>query len=1489
MSLKRYVQTLLQNGNSITLKNMSTKAVIIMNEYNSSSCILLLPETDLSICTKREKGYKMIKYVNATSMFRWKGRLLSVFLALIICMSLISIHAYATEDTDSVYTVSSLEDFNRFSSKVAAGDTFSGKTVKRTADITGVTGTVGTNSKKFGGTFDGNGHTIELKISGTTYQGLFAYNNGTIRNLAVKGSVSGSIWGGCFAGYNNGTIESCVNYASGTFTGSYTGGFAGFNSKSGNIQNCINSGDITTSTSGGFCGGIAGSSSGSVTNCYNTGKIGNSTKSFAIIGAGTGTVTNCYFLSGISSDSKATGKTDEEMKTKDFVKLLGSGYNYKENSYPLLSWQGGTPAGDTHTEHTYGKWISDGEETHSRSCTYEGCNETQSEKHSWNEGEVTKEPTGSEQGTMTFTCKVCGETKEETIEVTSDITVSFYNGDTLYHESKISTGSKVTQPEKSPSKDGYVFLHWSLEPDGKAFDFDSAVLKEDTSLYAVWQDAASADWDYEIINEGKAVKLTKYKGKSSSVVTPEKINGLPVTVLGNNTFNGNSNITYVWIKDSITTVEDGSGLSGSGAFRGCSRLRTVILSENMTRIADYMFYGIASDISQPIQINYQKISEIGDYAFSCCNNIVTLELPNSVKKIGHGAFYQARRLKTLNIPGVTEIEADAFTETIFEETYENSWKEGDFSGIVYAGKVAYIYMGADGNENMPENTRLTVKDGTTGISGFLFTNHYTDSTSCRKNLVSITVPGTVKYIAPEIFNGFSGISEQGFNGIDMYGIPGSSAEKYAAGHDNIRFTKLCEDSSYNWNNADYDWYDKADGKTYTISTADELRAFSDLLNTGESDFSGATVKLTADINLKGLTEQAGYGLPDYEWDLSIESDFAGTFDGNGHTVSGVFMDHSKDKIGFFDELAGTAVIKNLNIKGKISGRDHVGGIAGSCNTGAVIENCTFNGTVSGSSIYGYIGGITGRAMKSTIADCSVSGTVTCTLDEARKESQQGYVGGICGHNYGSTISGCTNNAEVSGNGFGTGGITGYSQLASVTGSVNKGAVSGNENTGGIVGKISASGTAGLHNGCRNEGTVSGITKTGGISGTSVGVIKKDERYQTIADCSNTGKVSSEYHAGGIAGYLHDSAIEKSSNSGSIDAVKYSGGISGYVLGGRVINCFNTGEINASSDYAGGILAYDADAESRLENCYNAGTIGDADHSAPLSSIFDNGKRSDTNCYYLADQNSSDGARTKKCFSDGEVAYLLGEAYGQTIGKDPYPVFIDDNTVYRYTDCDGETNIYSNKKLQDHKTVTVKASAEKYGSITRVCSFCGKPLSKQIIPKISSTGLSYTSCTYSGKVRRPSVKVKDSKGNTLEENKDYTVSYASGRKSVGTYNVSVKFKGNYTGSKALSFRINPAGTRITAVNSHKKAFSVKWKKQTAKMADTRISGYQIRYSRSSGMKKAKIQTVKDCTSSHAKVTRLKSKRTYYVQIRTYKKVSGKNYYSGWSPSMKVHVK
>ncbi|MDO4486993.1 MAG: InlB B-repeat-containing protein, partial [Bacillota bacterium] len=207
---------------------------------------------------------------------------------------------------------------------------------------------------------------------------------------------------------------------------------------------------------------------------------------------------------------------------------------------------------------------------------------------------------------------------------------------------------------------------------------------------------------------------------------------------------------------------------------------------------------------------------------------------------------------------------------------------------------------------------------------------------------------------------------------------------------------------------------------------------------------------------------------------------------------------------------------------------------------------------------------------------------------------------------------------------------------------------------------------------------------------------------------------------------------------------------------------------------------------------------------------------------------------------------------------------------------------------DKTTDVVKATTTADGVIKQKCTECNEILSSSPIYKISSISLSTTSYTYTGDVKKPAVIVKDSTGKTLDST-CYSVSYTSGRKNVGSYKVTVTLKGNYEGSKALSFNINPKGTSISKLSKSRKAFTVKWKKQSSKMAKSTITGYQIRYSTSSKMTGAKTKTVKGYKYTSKKITKLKAKKKYYVQVRTYKTVSGKNYYSSWSKVKSVKTK
>ena len=95
--------------------------------------------------------------------------------------------------------------------------------------------------------------------------------------------------------------------------------------------------------------------------------------------------------------------------------------------------------------------------------------------------------------------------------------------------------------------------------------------------------------------------------------------------------------------------------------------------------------------------------------------------------------------------------------------------------------------------------------------------------------------------------------------------------------------------------------------------------------------------------------------------------------------------------------------------------------------------------------------------------------------------------------------------------------------------------------------------------------------------------------------------------------------------------------------------------------------------------------------------------------------------------------------------------------------------------------------------------------------------------------------------------------------------------------------NPAKTSISKLVKAKKAFTVKWKKKSG------VAGYQVRYSLKSSMKGAKTVTVKSAKTTSKKVKKLKKKKKYYVQVRTYKVVNGKTYWSGWSAKKSVKTK
>ena len=207
---------------------------------------------------------------------------------------------------------------------------------------------------------------------------------------------------------------------------------------------------------------------------------------------------------------------------------------------------------------------------------------------------------------------------------------------------------------------------------------------------------------------------------------------------------------------------------------------------------------------------------------------------------------------------------------------------------------------------------------------------------------------------------------------------------------------------------------------------------------------------------------------------------------------------------------------------------------------------------------------------------------------------------------------------------------------------------------------------------------------------------------------------------------------------------------------------------------------------------------------------------------------------------------------------------------------------------DYETIELKkATLSKNGTAAKKCKVCGDTTEVTIAyPK--TVELSTTSYTYNGKVKKPSVTVKDSNGNKIASS-TYTVTYPSGRKNVGKYTVTIKFKDNYSGTVKRSFTIKPKSTSISKVTAKKKGFTVQWKKQA-----TQTTGYEIQYAANSKFtKNKKTVTVSKNQTTSKTITKLSANKKYYVRVRTYKtvKVNGKStkIYSSWSKYKTVTTK
>ena len=195
------------------------------------------------------------------------------------------------------------------------------------------------------------------------------------------------------------------------------------------------------------------------------------------------------------------------------------------------------------------------------------------------------------------------------------------------------------------------------------------------------------------------------------------------------------------------------------------------------------------------------------------------------------------------------------------------------------------------------------------------------------------------------------------------------------------------------------------------------------------------------------------------------------------------------------------------------------------------------------------------------------------------------------------------------------------------------------------------------------------------------------------------------------------------------------------------------------------------------------------------------------------------------------------------------------------------------------TVDIKPTLTRYGEKSIHCKNCDETTNHQRVPKlitVAKAGVSGISTkTYTGKniAQSPYVTVNMYH---LKFGQDYKLSYKN-NKAVGIGTVTIIGIGRYGGSISKNFAIIPKGTALVSLTPAAKKMTVKWKKQAAQ-----TTGYQIQYSLDKSFKTGtKTITKKGTSTVSLLISGLKSKKKYYVRIRTYKTIGTKNYYSAWS--------
>ncbi|MGN0654617.1 MAG: leucine-rich repeat protein [Oscillospiraceae bacterium] len=977
-----------------------------------------------------------------------------------------------------------------------------------------------------------------------------------------------------------------------------------------------------------------------------------------------------------------------------------------------------------------------------------------------------------------------------------------------------------------------------------------------------------------------------------SVVIPKSVKSI-----GYDAFNGCENLKSISIPGTVTTIGDrafqlcsnlekaviskGVRSIGQNAFSDCEKLKSVSLPATITMIGDEVFHSCTGLKSVVIP---SGLNAIPTSAFEYCTALNSVSFPKSVTEIGDYAFYGCTNLKSITITdSVIRIGSSAFKDTAYYKSKSN--------GVYYVGKFACGYKG-----DMAKNTKITLKDGTKGIAENAF--GYCD------NLVDIKVPDSVLYIGDYALAGTSWYNNQPdgmvYVGKVAYEYKGYKQEKTisikegtkaisgnALDHSEVTLLKIPSSVSYIDTNVFTYCYDL---KKVEIASGNKVYSSKngDVFN-----------KAKTTLIWKAHNEITKYEIPAGVTTIGDYA-FCGCYD-----LKSVKLPSSVKSIGVraFDDCRN---LESINIP---SGVTSIGDDAFNCcydlNDITIPKSVTYIGANAfdySTVIKGYKGSYAiSYAMANDLPYAFVDGT-----------DAENTVKGTEASGFSWSLNKKTGVLKISGKGKmpdpETTDLKWKEQqayvrkviLSSGITSISNGMFSGYPmeeisipegvtEIGDYACSYSSLKKVSIPDSCKKLGSYS-FGRCENIKSIAIGsglknietdtferlfglekiTVDKDNKYFCVIGGALLDKAKTEIYAYPLA-----SSAKTFSIPNGVKAIRYF----------TFYRSQNLETLNIPASVTN--IELDSAGEASAVNPLNIWNLKEfnVDSKNPVYSsvggvLFYKGKKilvkypaaKADKTYAIPDgvEVIGPGAFTTKYLKNvvipKSVKTMRLNAFNSTSLKNVYytgtqkqfeKIHFYECPAFYYAD-------FHYNHTHTYKTTTTKATTTKDGKVVTACKVCGNVSKLTKIYKASSVKLSKTSYTYNGKVQKPTVIVKNSKGTTLKNGTDYTVSYASGCKNTGKYAVKITFKGNYSGSKTLYFNILPSKTSKLSVSQTTSSIKATWK------AVTGATGYKVTLYNAKG--KA-VKTV-DTTKTTYTFTKLSKGTTYKVRVTAYKTIDGK---------------